>query len=173
MENHKPLVLSISKNSPTQMIQVEAKLDFAWSKGVVHYRSVGADGKLTDHSRCDITYEDSAIWTKEWERQKFLVQSRINMLESGGKGIHTLQRGLAYKLFSALVTYDDKFRGMEEVILNSDALEATSSVSFQASSKDGKFFMSPYFIDSVCHITGFIMNANDAVVSRIARVFAL
>ncbi|KAK2629894.1 hypothetical protein QTJ16_000714 [Diplocarpon rosae] len=166
MENHKPLILDITKSSSSQVVQVEAKLDFVKGQGVMHFRSVGPDGKLTDHSRCDINYEDSATWTKEWERQKFLVQSRVDVLKSGGKGVHTVQRGLAYKLFSALVTYDDKFRGMEEVILNSAALEATSAVSFQASSKDGKFFMSPYFIDSVCHITGFIMNANDAIDSK-------
>ncbi|EKD13976.1 polyketide synthase [Drepanopeziza brunnea f. sp. 'multigermtubi' MB_m1] len=166
MENHKTLILNVTKSSPSQIVRVEAKLDFASGKGEMFFRAVGSDGSLVDHSRCDINYEDPAAWTKEWERQKFLVQTRVDMLKNGGKGIHTVQRGLAYKLFSALVTYDDKFRGMEEVILNSDALEATSVVNFQASSKDGNFFMSPYFIDSVCHITGFIMNANDAVDSK-------
>ncbi|KUJ15366.1 ketoacyl-synt-domain-containing protein [Mollisia scopiformis] len=166
MENTKPLVFNVDKNNPHQVVQVEAKLDFNSGRGTINYRSVLPDGKLVDQSRCDIAYEDPSTWTKEWERNKFLVQSRIDMLKAGGKGIHSIQRGLAYKLFSALVTYDEKFRGMEEVILHSDGLEATSLVKFQAGPKDGNFYMSPYFIDSVCHITGFIMNANDAVDSK-------
>lgn len=163
METHKPLVFNVNKDNPSQIIQIEAKLDFIKGRGVIHYRSKMADGKLIDQAQCDVTYEDSDSWTKEWERRKFLVQTRIDMLKAGGKGIHQIQRGLAYKLFAALVQYDDRFRGMEEVVLNSEALEATASVAFQATKEDGNFFLSPYFIDSLCHITGFIMNANDAV----------
>jgi iterative type I PKS product template protein len=166
METHKPLVLSLEGKSPSQLVQIEAKIDFTKGRGAINYRTVASDGKLIDQAKCDVTYEDSTAWTTEWERRKFLVQTRIDMLKAGGKGVHQIQRGLAYKLFSALVQYDDKFRGMEEVIMSSEGLEATSKVSFQATSKDGNFFLSPYFIDSVCHITGFIMNANDAVDSK-------
>jgi iterative type I PKS product template protein len=166
METHKPLVLNLEGSSPSQLVQIEANLDFTKGRGVINYRTVTPDGKLVDQAKCDVTYEDSAAWTSEWERRKFLVQTRVDMLKAGGKGIHQIQRGLAYKLFSALVQYDDKFRGMEEVIMHSDGLEATSKVVFQATSKDGNFFLSPYFIDSLCHITGFIMNANDAVDSK-------
>jgi iterative type I PKS product template protein len=163
METHKPLVFNVDKNNPSQVIQIEAKLDFIKGRGVINYRSVMPDGKLVDQAQCDVTYEDSEAWSKDWERRKFLVQTRIDMLTAGGKGIHQIQRGLAYKLFAALVQYDDRFRGMEQVILNSEALEATANVAFQATKDDGNFFLSPYFIDSLCHITGFIMNANDAV----------
>jgi len=166
METHKPLVLNLEGSSPSQLIQIEAKLDFTKGLGVINYRTISPDGKHVDQAKCDVTYEDSAMWTSEWERRKFLVQTRIDMLKAGGKGIHQIQRGLAYKLFSALVEYDDKFRGMEEVIMDSKGLEATSKVVFQATKKDGNFFLSPYFIDSLCHITGFIMNANDAVDSK-------
>jgi hypothetical protein len=57
------------------------------------------------------------------------------MLKAGGKGIHHIKRGLAYKLFAAMVEYDDKYRGMEEVVFHSEAREATSNVAFQATSK--------------------------------------
>jgi iterative type I PKS product template protein len=162
MEVIKPLVLNVGNGSEKQILQIEAQVDFAHARAVVTYRSV-TDGNLIDHAQCDVTFEDSASWMKEWERRKFLVQSRVDMLKAGGMGIHHIHRGLAYKLFAALVQYDHKYRGMEEVILSSDGLEATSRVSFQANKKDGNFFLSPYFIDSVAHISGFIMNANDAV----------
>lgn len=163
METHKPLVFNVNKTNTSQLIQIEAKLDFVKGRGVINYKSVMANGTLVDQAQCDVTFEDSEAWSKDWDRRNFLVQTRIDMLKAGGKGIHQIQRGLAYKLFAVLVQYDDKFRGMEEVILNSEALEATASVAFQATKEDGNFFLSPYFIDSLCHITGFIMNANDAV----------
>ena len=165
MEVIKPLVLNVGNGSEKQIIQIEAQVNLAQARAVVTYRSV-TDGNLIDHAKCDVTFEDSTSWTKEWERRKFLVQGRVDMLKAGGKGIHLIHRGLAYKLFAALVQYDNKYRGMEEVVLSSEGLEATSSVSFQATKKDGNFFLSPYFIDSVAHISGFIMNANDAVDSK-------
>jgi len=165
METHKPLVLNCSIPAETQILQIETNIDLVQGRGTVAFRSI-VGGILVDQAKCDVTFEDSASWTKEWERRKFLIQGRVDLLKAGGKDIHTIQRGLAYKLFSALVQYDDKYRGMEEVILSSAGLEAASKVKFQATAQDGHFVMNPYFIDSVCHISGFIMNANDAVDSK-------
>jgi iterative type I PKS product template protein len=162
METHKPLVLN---SNDAQVLQIETTLDLVQSRAVVTFKSKVGDN-LVDQAKCNVIMEDASIWTKDWERRKFLVQGRVDLLKAGGKGIHHIHRGLAYKLFSALVQYDDKYRGMEEVILSSEGLEATSRVQFQATAQDGKFVMSPYFLDSVCHISGFIMNANDAVDSQ-------
>ncbi|KAH6673078.1 hypothetical protein B0J14DRAFT_701044 [Halenospora varia] len=166
MEVLKPLILDLGPRAEKKTLQIEAKIDFQHGRAAVTYRSILANGTVVDQAKCVVTYEDANIWSNEWERHKYLVQGRIDGLKTGGRGIHHIQRGLAYKLFAALVQYDDKYRGMEEVILNSDKLEATSLVSFQSTIKDGKFFMSPYLIDSVAHIAGFIMNANDAVDSK-------
>ncbi|RAL59691.1 hypothetical protein DID88_000324 [Monilinia fructigena] len=160
METHKPLVLD--NNAKTHMLQIETKLDLAHRRGTVNFRTYGTDGKPVEQTKCEVTLEDSSLWLKDWDRRKFLVQGRIESLMSH-KEVHKIQRGMAYKLFGALVDYDQRYRGMDEVYLWSEQCEATAKVQFQTSDKDGKFFMSPYWIDSVCHISGFIMNANDAV----------
>jgi len=160
METHKPLVLDNS--AKTHLLQIETKLDLTHKRGTVHFRTYGTDGKTIEQTKCEVTLEDSSTWLKDWERRKFLVQGRIDTLMNH-KEVHKIQRGMAYKLFGALVDYDKKYRGMDEVYLWSEQCEATAKVQFQTSEKDGKFFMSPYWIDSVCHISGFIMNANDAV----------
>lgn len=74
---------------------------------------------------------------------------------------HKVLRGMAYKLFKALVTYADNYRGMEEVILDGKTTEATASVQFQTTAADGEFLCSPYWIDSLAHLSGFIVNASD------------
>ncbi|KAK6610575.1 Conidial yellow pigment biosynthesis polyketide synthase 2 [Botrytis cinerea] len=160
METHKPLVLD--KNAKTHILQIETKLDLTHRRGTVNFRTFGADGKPVEQTKCEVTLEDSSSWLKDWDRRKFLVQGRIDNLMNH-KEVHKVQRGMAYKLFGALVDYAQQYRGMDEVYLWSEQCEATAKVQFQTSDNDGKFFMSPYWIDSVCHISGFIMNANDAV----------
>lgn len=160
METHKPLVLD--NNAKTHILQIETKLDLTHRRGTVNFRTFGTDGQPVEQTKCEVTLEDSSSWLNDWERRKFLVQGRIENLMNH-KDVHKVQRGMAYKLFGALVDYDQKYRGMDEVYLWSEQCEATAKVQFQTSEKDGKFFMSPYWIDSVCHISGFIMNANDAV----------
>lgn len=50
--------------------------------------------------------------------------------------------------------------------LNSANFEATSRVNFQTDEKDGTFLCNPYWIDSLAHLSGSVLNGNDAVDSR-------
>ena len=128
----------------------------------------GEGTKRTEHASCTVYYGDQDQWANEFERVNYLIKSRIDYLmeaEKTGKA-SKIGRGLAYKLFTALVDYDKRYQGMEEVILDSNTCEATSKVSFQTTEKDGNFFFNPYWIDSCCHISGFIINGTDAVDSR-------
>lgn len=125
-------------------------------------------GKRTEHANCRVTYDDPDKWLEEFERVNYLIRSRIDFLmeaEKAGRA-SKIGRGIAYKLFTALVDYDKRYQGMDEVILDSDTCEATAKIVFQTSEKDGEFFFNPFWIDSCCHISGFIINATDAVDSR-------
>lgn len=55
---------------------------------------------------------------------------------------------------------------MENVVLDSANFEATSRVNFQTDEKDGTFLSNPYWIDSLVHLSGSVLNGNDAVDSR-------
>ena len=95
------------------------------------------------------------------ERRSFMKSSR-NAIERNGKRLGSLDPSKhGPHAFSIIVQYSDKFRGMKEVILDSAHCEATSAVNFQAGLSDGSIYISPYFIDSVEHFSGPIMNAND------------
>jgi len=169
MENPAPLFLKNIKKPEDQPLQVEATVDLALKEAVVVISSLGSDNKpKAIHGKCVITFEDASQWVYEWERNAFLVRSRIDMLKKKMEDgdAHRLLRGMVYKLFGALVAYSDKYRGMKEVILDSPNLEATSVVEFQAGPKDGNFYLSPYFIDSVAHLAGFVVNGNDQVDSK-------
>jgi naphtho-gamma-pyrone polyketide synthase len=152
------------ENSP-QLFRVSASANWAARSADVHIYSVNIDGKKTvDHASCKIRFGNRDEWSKEFKRNAYLINTRIHGLHRGvdhGQS-HKIKRGLAYKLFGAVVNYTQAYQGMEEVVLDSEMLEATARVKFQTSDSDGKFNVGPYWIDSLGHIAGFIMNANDS-----------
>lgn len=130
--------------------------------------TTGEGNKKTEHAVCKVLYGNTDDWASEFERSDYLIKGRIDALKAAEKvgQASKIGRGLAYKLFAALVDYDHRYRGMEEVILDSSVCEATAKVVFQTTEKDGSYHFSPFWIDSCCHISGFMINGTDAVDSR-------
>jgi iterative type I PKS product template protein len=165
MEVTKTLIPQYPAPAEGQHLQVEATADLELNKVDIKFRTVTADGSkvYAEHAACIVKYEDVGAWKEEWGRIQYMVQSQIDVLkqklETGAA--HKVLRGMAYKLFKALVTYADNYRGMEEVILDGKETEATASVKFQTTAADGNFLCSPYWIDSLAHLSGFIVNASD------------
>lgn len=161
MKVEKPLV---ANEEDSQMIRVAADADLSTNQVKLSYYSIDSEGKKTiTHATCGIRYENADTWLDEWQRSNYLISTRVEQLKDGvhREENNLFKSGMAYKLFGGLIRYSAKYRGMKEVILNSAELEATSSVVFQASEKDGNFFRSPYWTDSVAHLSGFVMIAND------------
>ncbi|KAL1963919.1 hypothetical protein VTN77DRAFT_7725 [Rasamsonia byssochlamydoides] len=161
----KPLI-GIPDRGP-QILRISASAD--WSTNIVSISlySVTAEGKkLTDHATCEVRITENQTWFDDWKRTSYLIRSRITSLDKAvDEGdSHKMKRGIVYKLFSALVDYDPRYQGMQEVVLDSNELEATAKVSFQVD--DCGFFINPCWIDSLGHIAGFIMNGNDNVQSK-------
>jgi len=165
MEVTKTLIPQYPPPAGGQHLQIEATADLERDQVALKFRTVTADGSkvLAEHASGLVKYEDISAWKEEWGRIQYMVQSQIDMLkqklETGAA--HKVLRGMAYKLFKALVSYADNYRGMEEVILDGKTTEATASVKFQTTAADGDFLFSPYWIDSLAHLSGFIVNASD------------
>ena len=166
MEVSKPVVVSVEQIGTPQLLQITATATFTSRKVDVVFNS--ADGHShsgISNAHCVVEYEDAAEWSSQWKRNAYLIESRIRELEHEAAcgNAHRILRGMAYKLFSALVQYSKRYQGMEEILLLSTQREAIARVKFQADSKDGTFLFNPYWIDSLAHISGFVLNANDAV----------
>lgn len=162
MKVEKPL---IAEDKDHQLLHVSGNVDWATMKVDFTYYSVDVEGKkTTTHASCAVKYEDRDAWLAAWERSQYMVNSRVESLFKGVNNgdNHQIKRGMAYKLFRGLIHYGPKYQGMEEVILNDAELEATSTVAFAPGATDSNFFISPYVIDSVAHLSGFIMLANEA-----------
>ncbi|RHZ44133.1 type I polyketide synthase [Aspergillus thermomutatus] len=165
MEVDKPLILNTDP-SKAQLIRVGATL----SDGSVKFKffSVDEKGKKTvDHAVCQVKYGNPQKWLAKWNKNSYMVHDQIKRLDAavGNANTHRVGRGMAYKLFSALVNYDESYRGMDEVILDASAFDATAKVTFKSAESDRDYYMDPRWIDNLCHISGFIVNASEATQS--------
>ena len=166
MEVHKPLVAIIPPPAEGQWLEMEANADLDEKAVHLKFRTVTVEGTLLqDHGHGTVKLEDVDGWLSDWGRTQFMVQSQVDLLKQKLQvgAAHKILRGMAYKLFKALVDYSPSYRGMEEVILDGKQTEATAKINFQTTEADGEFFMSPFWIDSLAHLSGFIVNATDTV----------
>lgn len=70
-------------------------------------------------------------------------------------------RPMVYRAIRPLARFHDDYRAIDEIVLNSNTLEATSQLSFGTVKKDGIFHTHPAVIDSLTQSCGFTMNCND------------
>ena len=168
VEVGKPLIVR-EGSSESQILQVTVTADLTKNRATLRYESVDTHGKVIEvHANCTTKFEDITSWTASWSPNTYLIEGRIEALKEkvAGNKADQISRRLAYKLFATLVQYDTKYQGMEEVILDSANFEATARVRFQTEDKDGKYFVNPRWIDSVAHLSGFILNGSDATDSK-------
>ncbi|KAI9710476.1 MAG: polyketide synthase [Bogoriella megaspora] len=165
MEVHKPLIAKDPMPAEGQFIELEASADLEQGCAFLKYRSVSPEGKLlVDHAHCVVQYEDKQSWAEEWGRVSFMVKSQIENLERKmmNNEADKMNRGMAYKLFKTFVDYGETYRGMESVILDNKISEASATIKFQCTKEHGDFYCAPYMFDSMCHLSGFIVNASEA-----------
>ncbi|KGQ04250.1 Conidial yellow pigment biosynthesis polyketide synthase [Beauveria bassiana D1-5] len=156
-----PLIALASDKS--RLFRVSATADWASHLISISIYSVDGGGNTTaHHAKANVRLIiDKADWLTEWKPMAYLIRGRIASLERGvaDGNIHKLKRSMVYKLFTSIVDYSSEYQGMQEVILDSDELEATAKVSFRVDHQG--FVMNPRWIDSLGHLAGFIMNGNE------------
>ncbi|KAI1462723.1 polyketide synthase [Annulohypoxylon moriforme] len=159
--------LLFDAKAASQVLRMEVKANAAENVAEVTFIT-GEGARRTEHAVCKVYYGNKQDWLDEFERVNYLIKGRIDALKAAEERgeASKVGRGIAYKLFTALVDYSPQYQGMESVILNSETCEASAKVVFQTSPADGIFRTAPYWIDSVCHISGFIVNGTDAIDSR-------
>ncbi|OAA35274.1 polyketide synthase [Metarhizium rileyi] len=159
-----PLIAKAGETA--QNFRVSVKAD--WTLNMLNLSVFSVDGfgkQNCSHAVMSIRIVPHQHWLADWKRNAHLVMSRVRALESSDNS-QKLRRRMVYKLFASLVNYDEAFQGMSEVLLDTDDLEAVSTVQFQVDASQSGFGVDTRWIDSLGQISGFIMNANDATNSQ-------
>jgi iterative type I PKS product template protein len=157
----------VANNSPEthQLIQVSvATTDIDSNTAELTWYNVHANGTVDEpFATATLFYGDPTEWLASWVPTTHLIQGRIQDLERlAESGVaNRFTRNMAYLLFANnLVDYATKYRGMHSVVLHE--LEAFADVVL-STEKGGSWTVPPYFIDSVAHLAGFVMNVSDAM----------
>jgi iterative type I PKS product template protein len=158
-----PCLVEADPGLENRSLQLIATVDLAkqWINITISSTSTKNRIQQTQHATCTVQCCDD---DRQWSfvaRIQHLVKSRISTLEHHVPSVHKIFRGLVYRLLSTLVDMDEKYRGMDEVFLNSEQLEAMAQVSLKEHSDCGSFHIDPYWIDSLIHISAFILNGNE------------
>ena len=168
MENPASLLVRNIHQPEHQIVTIKSEVDLSRKEATVVISSKPNDKNEIIHAKCTVGFEDASQWTSEWNRNAFLVRSRMDLLQdklTEGKA-HRLPRGVVYRLFASLVEYSNTYQGMKEVVLDGTNYEASAQLELQATSKDGSFYLAPYIIDSIGHLAGFIMNGSGGLDSK-------
>lgn len=152
-------LIANSDTSAPQLINIKATTDLRSSNTILHWYNVGDESHFASAT---VEYGSNDVWLSEWDRVAHLVAGRIETLElMGNNGTASkLSRNMVYRLYANLVDYANSYRGMQSVIIHD--LEAVADVRLTEKS-NGIWTIPPHFIDSLCHLAGFIMNGGDAL----------
>jgi iterative type I PKS product template protein len=164
MDVQRPLVAK-SKGSGVQLLRAGVKIDWQSGKGDCEFFSVTSEGKrLTRHAVCEVNLVNFYEALAEQQAQGADILQRIVKLRKSidsNPRVQKMYGNTGYKLVSSLATYDEDFKGVEEVVLDSENLEATAKVKFSKAHRAGTYHVNPHLIDNFGQPALFIMNAND------------
>ncbi|KAE8552289.1 hypothetical protein EYB25_006183 [Talaromyces marneffei] len=148
------------KDTPQSIRVTISTSDINTNHAALTWYNVNED---TQFATANLYFNDPSQWLSSWIPFKHLVQGRIEDLERMAEaGIaNRFTNSMAYLLFgSSLVEYAPKYRGMQSVVMH--GLEAFADIEL-TKEKSGTWTVPPYFIDSVAHLAGFIMNVSDTM----------
>lgn len=166
MEVTQPLIIKWSRQDENRILQVIAHVDKTSQRVSLEYTSTTRGQKVaTKHANCVVEYGSPEKWLRRWSHSLHLVLGHIKELEKKANlgEINKVTSRLAYRLFSSLVDYAPEYQRMSQVLLASNLYEASATVSLDERGDDASFQCSPYWIDSLAHLSGFVMNGNENI----------
>jgi iron transport multicopper oxidase len=166
MEVTQPLIIKSPRQLENRILRVIAHVDKTLQQVRLEYTSTALGQKaVTKHANCVVEYGLPERWLRRWSHSLHLVQGHIKELENKANlgEISKVTSRLAYRLFSSLVDYAPEYQRMSQVLLASNLYEASATVSLDERGDDASFQCSPYWIDSLAHLSGFVMNGNENI----------
>ncbi|TVY20816.1 Conidial pigment polyketide synthase alb1 [Lachnellula arida] len=160
MEIYRPLVAPL--NGESQLVTIFASKQVGSSSVSLTFDSLDSGGKSNQHATCIVKSGHGEGWMDEWLQFSSLVEDRVQQLkhlaEIGDSSL--ILRKMVYKLFTAVVNYDEKFHSLEKVFLHQERSEAAANIIFKNSWADNGVTFNPYWIDCLAQMGGFVLNSS-------------
>ena len=159
MEIFRPLIINAGKTDQVLKVSASRKPNERAVKITISSRdSKGSQ----EHAQCTIQYGNGDEWIQKWQKNSYLVQSRADQLVDSTRStqVHRLLKEMIYRQFQTVVTYSEPYHQIEELYMDCELNESVATIRFQPTAQYGNFTYSPYWLDTVAHHGGFVLNAN-------------
>ncbi|RDA83431.1 hypothetical protein CP532_4414 [Ophiocordyceps camponoti-leonardi (nom. inval.)] len=122
--------------------------------------SIDQDVK-TIHARCKLHYENT-IPIERLDSLRTEAESQMQNLNLGLEAgtSYRFNKTMIYRMVAVLADFDACYKGLDAVVLDSNAMEASAVVTLP--SLETAFRVHPAHLDALMQLAGFVMNANDA-----------
>ena len=146
-----------------QLLQAHADVDWTSSAATIIFMSFDTKNKLQEHARCIVRFQDRSQ-QETLQKDAYKVKHKMQALRDGIATGDTARfnRPMVYRMIRPLARFHDDYRAIDEVVLNSKTLEASSKLSFGSVKRGGDFHTHPAIIDALTQSCGFTMNCNDS-----------
>lgn len=153
--------LILRKNVAEQLLQAHADVDWSSNAVTIMFMSFG-NKKLQEHARCVVRFQDRSL-QETLQKDAFKVKQKMQALRDGIAIGDTARcnRPMVYRMIRSLARFHDDYRAIDELLLNSKTLEASSKLSFSNIKRGGDFHTHPAIIDAFTQSCGYAMNCND------------
>ncbi|KAK8130910.1 hypothetical protein PG984_007348 [Apiospora sp. TS-2023a] len=123
------------------------------------------DGSLTTtHATCTVHFTEppSSEWKHEQVSKTHAEISRLREGVAAGRG-YRFSSNMVYRMVASLADFGRDYRGLDEVVLDSDSMAAASTVDLgKLPRRPGQSYAAhPAYVDAFSQAAGFVMNANE------------
>lgn len=153
--------LVVPTDAGDQKIRVTASASAKHGDISVTFSSRTGKANFIDNGKCVVKAIDTAKSKSQWSRLTPLVKARIDaLMDPNNEDVVRLQRRFIYKLFNAVVKYDEKYHGIHALHMDEDQQDAVGIIRLRSLEGTGKWSISPYWSDTIVHLAGFVMNGS-------------
>ncbi|OGM39160.1 hypothetical protein ABOM_012237, partial [Aspergillus bombycis] len=152
----------IAKPQGPQPLQAHVEADWASKQSTVKFVTFDSKGNELQHAQCVIRFKDRRLLEK-LETEAVDVKRHMKVLRQGiaAETAARFNRHMVYRMIRPLANFHADYRAIDEIVLNSRTLEASSRVSFGSINTEGVFHTHPAIIDAFTQSCGFAMNCNE------------
>ena len=123
--------LILNKHASKQLIQVHAEAGWSSQSVAMKFMSFNNHGKLQEHARCIVCFKNYSLKLELQDRSS-QIQEKIKALRDGVVVGETARynRAMVYRAIRPLACFHNDYRAIDEILLNSNTLSASSILSF-------------------------------------------
>ncbi|KAK4147650.1 ketoacyl-synt-domain-containing protein [Dichotomopilus funicola] len=156
----KALILNAAKSE--QLLQAHADVDWEKMEAAMKFMTFDSKGKLQEHAKCVLRFKDRSLQPALQKTVSDVLAKMRGLREGIAEGTTARYNApMVYRAIRPLARFHDDYRAIDEIVLNSNTLEAMSKLSYGAVKRGGDYHTHPAIIDSLTQCCGFAMNCND------------